>query len=79
MKWDLTPEQKKMIWAYRFDRLRSFGGQVIVVVFGILVPLIQALAHRTVIPFWLCLAIAGLGLVLIFTTKAYKDTEEKMR
>ena len=68
-----------MIWAYRFDRFKSYAGQAIVVVFGIIVPLIQALAHRTVLPFWLCLAIAGVGLVLIFTTKAYKDTEEKMR
>lgn len=75
MKRELTPEQKKIFRDYYIDRAKTITGQVLVVVFGVLMPAMTMLLRRRFLPLWLNLAIAGIGLVLILTSKAAKDAE----
>ena len=75
MKRDLTPEQKKIFRDYYIDRVKSIGGQIIVVVFGIIMPATKLFMKKPLLPLWLNLTIAGIGLVMVLTSKAAKDAE----
>jgi hypothetical protein len=78
LKWDLTPEQKKLIRRHRLDRIQLVVGQSVVIVFGLVIPIIGK-TIQPLLPFWLCMVFAGIGLVLILTTKASQDANEKPR
>lgn len=78
LKWDLTPEQKKLIRKHRIDRIQLVVGQIIVLIFGLAIPIIGR-TIKPILPLWLCLTIAGVGLALILTTQASRDAEKKPR
>lgn len=78
MKRELTKEQKKLFRAYYFDKARIIGGQVLMVVFGLFLPAMRVFTKMP-IPIWICLSIAGVGLILVLTAKSSRaiDEEEK--
>ena len=75
MRRDLTPEQKKLFRDYYIDRGKLIVGQGLVLVFGLVVPAINAFL-MPLLSMWISFPIAAVGVVMILTTKAYRETEE---
>lgn len=72
MRRELTPEQKRIFRAYYLDRAKLIVGQAIFIVFGLVMPMMHGL-RIIKLPAFIYIAGAGVGLVLILTTRANRQ------